>query len=270
MISLAEINNLANEYQVSAETIEKDYVISWILLCLMKSKLKENFTFYGGTAIKRIYFEEHRFSEDIDLLSAHKITLNELLSELDSLQYARNNANLTLTINRDNVIATKNRIQLFIQYSGYEEIIGAPKEIRLDFVMDMQLFGKVINKKIIASYSDLYQYNETLSVMTLNTILANKIGLLMDSTRNEPRDVFDIWFLLQRTAQFDFNFEEVRKTLKEKYGFCPGYSTLQSCLQKPSLKHNWHIRLSKQMAHLPDIELILKDIDLELKKLFLS
>lgn len=64
MIPLAEINHIAEKYHVSAETIEKDYIISWILLCLAKSKLKNKFVFYGGTAIKRIYFEDHRFSED--------------------------------------------------------------------------------------------------------------------------------------------------------------------------------------------------------------
>ncbi|MFN7095991.1 MAG: nucleotidyl transferase AbiEii/AbiGii toxin family protein [Gammaproteobacteria bacterium] len=265
MISLAEINDIASRLQVSAETIEKDYAISWILLCLMKSKIIEHFVFYGGTAIKRIYFEDHRFSEDIDLLSANKVTPSVLL---DSLHYARDSANLTLTVNRDNIIATRDRIQLLVKYTGYEEIVGSPKEIRLDFAMDMQLFGKVKNNKIIASYSDLYQYDDMLPVMTVNTILANKIRLLIDSTRNEPRDVFDIWFLLHRTDKFDFNIDEVRQIIKEKYGFCPSYSTLRSCLQKPSLKHNWRIRLNKQMACLPEIESVLRDIDLKFQHFF--
>lgn len=34
MISLSEINLAAEKFHVSAETIEKDYMISWILLCL--------------------------------------------------------------------------------------------------------------------------------------------------------------------------------------------------------------------------------------------
>lgn len=67
MIPLEEINNVAKILQVPAETIEKDYVISWILYCLSRSKINGDFIFYGGTAIKRIYFDEHRFSEDIDL-----------------------------------------------------------------------------------------------------------------------------------------------------------------------------------------------------------
>lgn len=60
MIQLVEINYYAKKFKVAPETIEKDYMISWILLCLSRCKLKENFIFYGGTAIKRMYFEEHR------------------------------------------------------------------------------------------------------------------------------------------------------------------------------------------------------------------
>ena len=41
MIPLAEINHIAEKYRVSAETIEKDYIISWILFCLAKSKHAE-------------------------------------------------------------------------------------------------------------------------------------------------------------------------------------------------------------------------------------
>ena len=180
MIPLTEINNAANKFQVSAETIEKDYVISWILLCLAKSSLKENFIFYGGTAIKRVYFENHRFSEDIDLFNTEKMTHDDLLKQLDCLNYARDMANLDLEINKNSIIVTRNRIQLYIQYRGYDEIVGVPKEIRLDFSMGIPLFGKVKNIKIITSYSDLHQYNDELTVLTLNTILANKIGLLKD------------------------------------------------------------------------------------------
>src|SRR3990170_784949 len=103
MIPFAEINHFAQNFQVAFETIEKDYVISWILLCLTKSKLKDNFTFYGGTAIKRIYFEDHRFSEDIDLLSTENFSLTYILDELECLKYAREQANLLLEVNKNNI-----------------------------------------------------------------------------------------------------------------------------------------------------------------------
>lgn len=268
MIPLAEINYFSQSLKVPAETIEKDYVISWILFCLSKSMLKNDFIFYGGTAIKRIYFEEHRFSEDIDLLSAKKFGLDSILEELNCLNYARDEANISLSINKDNVIVGKDRIQMYVNYLGYDEIVGAPKEIRLDFAMNMDLYGKIIDKAVIETYSDLKKINANLSVMALNTILANKLGLLLDRTRNEPRDLFDIWFLLQRLDKFDYDFTQVCEAFKSKYGFRLSVKIISPNLRSAAMKRNWSIRLSKQMPELPDIDVVINDIEEKLNELF--
>jgi predicted nucleotidyltransferase component of viral defense system len=59
MIQQAEISKLAYRESVSDRTIEKDYVIGWILLGLADSKLKKILAFKGGTALKKIYFVKH-------------------------------------------------------------------------------------------------------------------------------------------------------------------------------------------------------------------
>jgi uncharacterized protein len=151
---------------------------------------------------------------------------------------------------------------------GYDEIVGAPKEIRLDFAMNMDLYGKIIDKKIIETYSDLKKQNINLSVMTLNTILANKLGLLLDRTRNEPRDLFDIWFLLQRLEKFDYDFNQVCEAFRDKNGFRLSVAILLPQLKNGSMKKNWSIRLSKQMPILPEFDNVINDIEVKLKELF--
>lgn len=268
MIPLTEINYFSQSLNVPAETIEKDYMISWILFCLSRSMIKNDFIFYGGTAIKRIYFEEHRFSEDIDLLSAKKFPLDFILESLTCLSYARAEANIPLSINKDNIIVGKDRIQMYVGYLGHDEIVGAPKEIRLDFAMDMNLYGKTIDKKIIETYSDLKKINANLSVMTLNTILANKLGLLLDRTRNEPRDLFDIWFLFQRLDKFDYDFASVCEAFKSKYGFRLSAKIILPNLKSVAMKSSWNVRLSKQIPILPDVNSVIYEIEEKLKELF--
>lgn len=268
MIPITEINDVVSKFEVPAETIEKDYIISWILHCLSKSKLREDFIFYGGTAIKRIYFDNHRFSEDIDLISSKNFSADSILKEMSVLQQALEEANLFLEIDHNSIIIQKDRMQLLVRYSGYEEITGAPKQVRIDYAMNMDLYGHVIVAKILPSYSDLKNSNRTLQVMSLNTILANKLGLLTDSTRNEPRDVFDIWFLLHRAKQFEFDFSQVCQIYKEKYGYFPSLTILMPYLQAPSLEANWALRLSAQIAKLPPIKEVTKQIKLQLEKLF--
>lgn len=268
MIPLTEINNLSQKFGVLAETIEKDYVISWILLCISRSMIKDDFIFYGGTAIKRIYFEEHRYSEDIDLLSKNKYSLDSLLKALSSLDFAQDQANLALKVNKNNIIATKGRAQIYITYDGYDEIMGSPKEIRLDFSMDMDINGKTVQRKIIESYSDMKERDGILSVMSLNAILASKLALLFEITRNEPRDLYDIWFLLQRMDKFDFDIDQINEAFRNRLSFYPSSTTLISQLNNVAIKRNWHARLSKQLDKLPEVEKVVKEIQLQLNMLF--
>jgi len=49
------------------ETIELDYTLSWILAGISEHQLlKNNLVFKGGTALKKCYFGDYRFSEDLD------------------------------------------------------------------------------------------------------------------------------------------------------------------------------------------------------------
>jgi predicted nucleotidyltransferase component of viral defense system len=49
------------------EVLERDYVLSWILAGISRhEQLRETLVFKGGTALKKCYFGDYRFSEDLD------------------------------------------------------------------------------------------------------------------------------------------------------------------------------------------------------------
>lgn len=52
MIPQAEISKLAFREGMSDKVIEKDYVITWILLALADSELEDFLVFKGGTALE--------------------------------------------------------------------------------------------------------------------------------------------------------------------------------------------------------------------------
>lgn len=91
---------------------------------------------------------------------------------------------------------------------------------------------------------------------------------LVDITRNEPRDLFDIWFLLLRNNLFDFDRNEVCKIFEEKFSFKPRVTTIKPRLLNPSLKLNWHKRLGKQIAKLPEIDEVIRDTIEKLEEIF--
>ena len=67
MIAKQEIMNFAQELSLPVNTIEKDYVLGWLLAGIANdTELFKKWIFKGGTCLKKCYFETYRFSEDLD------------------------------------------------------------------------------------------------------------------------------------------------------------------------------------------------------------
>jgi uncharacterized protein len=61
-----EITELAAQQGVFPVILHKDYAVTVLLSVLSRFSEIKNMSFKGGTAIKKIYFPETRFSEDLD------------------------------------------------------------------------------------------------------------------------------------------------------------------------------------------------------------
>lgn len=87
MIEQKEINKVATKNRVSDRQIEKDYVLSWILYAISKNQILYNsLVFKGGTVLKKAYFEDYRFSEDLDFTLIDETVSNEQIqSEFNNL-----------------------------------------------------------------------------------------------------------------------------------------------------------------------------------------
>ncbi|MBI1952868.1 MAG: nucleotidyl transferase AbiEii/AbiGii toxin family protein [Candidatus Omnitrophica bacterium] len=99
-------------------------------------------------------------------------------------------------------------------------------------------------------------------------LLAGKLGLLMDGTRKEPRDLFDLWFLLNRLVRFEVDRKRVREFFRQKYGFYPSVGVLKPHLRNRIYKERWETRLKKQMAQLPEFDIVASGVESKLKQLF--
>lgn len=66
MIPKAEILEAARETGLLATTVEKDYVLGWVLAAIAEHVEVSEWVFKGGTCLKKCYFDTYRFSEDLD------------------------------------------------------------------------------------------------------------------------------------------------------------------------------------------------------------
>ena len=53
------------------DVLERDFLLSWILAGIIQvPPLRQTLDFKGGTALRKCYFGEYRFSEDLDFFDA--------------------------------------------------------------------------------------------------------------------------------------------------------------------------------------------------------
>lgn len=82
MIRPAEIQKKANREKVRDTQIEKDYILTWILTGVAANEvLSTALAFKGGTVLKKFYFEDYRYSEDLDFTLIDDNLTNESIQD---------------------------------------------------------------------------------------------------------------------------------------------------------------------------------------------
>ncbi len=66
MIEKTEILKMATKLGLRPDTIEKDYILGWMLWAIHQHPVVSEWAFKGGTSLKKCHFETFRFSEDLD------------------------------------------------------------------------------------------------------------------------------------------------------------------------------------------------------------
>ena len=132
MIEPKEIKKVAAANRVNDRQIEKDYVLSWVLFAISKNEiLNKALVFKGGTVLKKAYFENYRFSEDLDFTliddtsatcsgySGNSVLTNEQIkAEFDNLfDFIKEEANIDMRIDEKKwKIHETGSLQFYIDY----------------------------------------------------------------------------------------------------------------------------------------------------------
>jgi len=262
MVNFSYIQRLSSKQGVPEEIIEKDYLIEFVLSYLGKDKyFKEKLVFRGGTALKKVYFPDYRFSEDLDFLIEDKENLKECEEKLDQLLVKISSENPFQLNKRSEYLNT--RLQFFILYDLFSEI-KVIKELKIDILKDSYIptFQK---KKILFTYQDFKHQNISINTYKLESVVSDKICRIL-SVDNEPRDIYDLWHILKLKIEPN----KIKKELKKRYGYDMYMPNLLSRIATEEYKRNWQIRLGKQIVSLPRYETIRKELEELIKIKLLS
>lgn len=69
--------------RIPDSVLQRDYCLAWFLSALGRSELMKRIVFNGGTALKRCYFGEYRFSEDLDFTFETPADIATVRAELE-------------------------------------------------------------------------------------------------------------------------------------------------------------------------------------------
>ena len=88
--------------RIREDVLERDYCLAWFLAGLAESDLKMLLAFKGGTALKRCYFGDYRFSDDLDFTLVEPIASEHIQRRLQPVYAAvRETSGITIVFDRE-------------------------------------------------------------------------------------------------------------------------------------------------------------------------
>jgi len=263
MIRSAEIQTKARGARVRDQQIEKDYILSWILQGLANHKgLSTKIVFKGGTVLKKVYFEDYRFSEDLDFTLLEESTNDQIFSWFrEMFAYVREEANIPLDI-VDNYQHEDGGINFYISYVGPLGGMGSNKRIKIDIARSEQLEFPPVLLPAIITYSDLTAHE--LLCYPLEEITVEKLRSVMQ--RMQARDFYDIWYLLEvHGVEPEFHMAEFKSKCASK-NLKPGEFLMKLAERIPQYKARWANSMAEQIHDLPDFDKVEREVQRALRK----
>lgn len=265
MIKPGEIQQQARIAGVRDQQIEKDYILSWILFGISKHmQLSKTVVFKGGTVMKKVYFKDYRFSEDLDYtLLNNEITNDQIIKWFEEVfRFISEEANIPLEIIDRNEHGDGG-LNFYIGYIGPLGGQGNNKRVKVDISRSEQLVFEPELRDVLIDYTDLEKHQ--LVCYSLEEVLVEKMRSVMQ--RMQARDFYDIWYLLEKHGMHvDFYLTEFEIKCKSKNLLHTDFSK-KLTERLPQYKGRWQSSMSEQIKNLPNFDQMEREVQKHFKKL---
>ena len=281
MITRKEILKFSNKYGVPATTIDKDYVLGHLVAGIFDNRyLKKRFIFKGGTCLKKCYFEDYRFSEDLDFTIIPPIDKRIINSNLKNIIQK-------ITSQTDILFGKLIVDDVFFQdkLKGYELVIpfwGAnhPKNKKPSFnqnlpkiKIDITLFEKVYSqpeiRELIHPYSDISSSKKIL-VYSIEEIFAEKMRSLLQRSYSAPKDYYDLWYLSKNVTDLDWKKIKVAFITKIRFKNIK-FNSIEDFFENrklESVKKEWNNSLKNHLKSLPNVIIVIEELKMTLNSIW--
>ena len=266
MIPQRNISLIANKIttatgqRIPETVIERDYVLAWFLSGLASHALRDCLAFKGGTALRRCWIDGYRFSEDLDFTLTKSIGLDAILAGFAEIYGAvRSASGVQFELDRKAPRQGHNSLTFYLRYLGP---LPAPNDVKVDITISEVLCFPLQERPILRQFDEFddLPVGPTFLSYSLEEVVVEKIEALSNRARNEPRDLYDLWYLLNHNG---FWLPGMKSELMAK--FQSRGRSAEDLLQivdnkEERLRRLWRERLSQQVSDLPPYGNVFRDV----------
>jgi hypothetical protein len=247
------------------DVLERDYCLAWLLSFIGESEIGAALAFKGGTALKRCYFGDYRFSEDLDFSLVREMSLEEIKGHLEGIYKKVYEASgIQFSFNHEEAKHT-NSYTFYLQYVGP---MSTANTVKVDITIREEMAFNLEQRPILKAYDEFHDLpeNRFIATYSLDEIASEKIMALADPARNEPRDLYDLWQLTsEKGVSLDHLADPICRKLQFRKKSCEGI-TDRILGKEARLGKLWVRRLNYQMASLPHYATVFRSVKRSLRQ----
>ncbi len=268
MISANELRRLAGAWNADLNVVEHDYVLSWVLAGLyQRPVLADRLVFKGGTALRKCYLPDYRFSADLDFTLSQSLSSQELQAQTEAAcQTITDETGLQLLLvdfRTLREVPGEEAYQGRIEYMGPRGRLGGSQpRIRLDLTIYERLELPPEMRPVHHPYSDAGALDIVVPSYALEEMLAEKLRAMLRRAR--ARDLYDVWQLLTRYVE-TLDLKRARQALAEKArykGFTySGVADFITPENQQTWERSWEPSLFRQVPVLVEYDQVVVEVE---------
>ena len=263
---------------VQWDVLERDYLLSWILAGLgAVPALRDTLVFKGGTALKKCYFGDYRFSEDLDFSALAGVPAGDSLEA--AVREAAEAAMRLLDEYAPVEIACERYVERAPHPRGQEAFTlrarlpwqSRPQlRVLIEITVDEPVLWPVQQRPVMHDYEEPLE--AVLQVYSLEETVAEKLRAILQQadllarrgwSRSRARDYYDLWRVLGAYRE-RMDFTAFVSRLREKCAVRGvGFEGPDDFFQGPMLaevEQTWRQSLGVLVPGLPAFETVIEGL----------
>ncbi len=206
MIPSEEVKDIAINLGIPLPNVEKDHVMGWLLYSIYDNPaLVDNLILKGGNCLRKIYFPDTRFSDDLDFTTYRLNSEKEFHRHLNSVcKVVEEKAGIKFDFDKTRVEVkpTPDKDSQALDGRVYFKGFAGDSSVTMRIKFDVSEYEKIVlplqRHPIIHVYSDADMLQSKILCYSLEEILAEKLRSWIQRTRS--RDLFDIVKIIDSNA----------------------------------------------------------------------